>query len=124
MRVVTLEEHVAFPEMLALIPEDKKGGFSQSPMMQKMAPKLADVTGERLTLMDESGISVQVLSVVSLGANILSAEDGPAFASKYNDLIAKKISSQPDRFAAFAHLPTTNPEAAAEQLKPTILLAL
>jgi len=120
MRIVTLEEHVVFPEMVALIPKDKQGGFDHSPMMQKLAPVLADVTGGRLTSMNESEISVQVLSVVSLGANILSAEDGPAFARKYNDLLAEKISAQPGRFAVFAHLPTTNPQAAAEELERTV----
>jgi uncharacterized protein len=120
MRIVTLEEHVIFPEITALVPKDKLGGFNQSPMMQKLAPKLADVTGERLELMNESGISVQVLSVVGVGANILSAEEGPVYARKYNDLLAEKISAQPDRFAAFAHLPTTNPQAAAEELERTV----
>ncbi|WP_461450090.1 amidohydrolase family protein [Mucilaginibacter sp.] len=120
MRIVALEEHVIFPEITALAPKDKVGGFNQSPMMEKLAPKLADVTGERLDLMNKSGISVQVLSVVGLGANVLSAEDGPAYARKYNDLLAEKISAQPDRFAAFAHLPTSNPKAAAEELERTV----
>jgi predicted TIM-barrel fold metal-dependent hydrolase len=109
MRIVTLEEHVIFPEITALVPKDNLGGFNQSPMMEKLAPKLADVTGERLDLMNESGITVQVLSVVGVGANILSSEDGPAYATKYNDMLAEKIATQPDKFAAFAHLPTTNP---------------
>jgi len=120
MRIVTLEEHVIFPEITALVPKDKLGGFNQSPMMEKLAPKLADVTGERLDLMDESGTTVQVLSVVGVGANILSAEDGPEYARKYNDLLAERIASNPDRFAAFTHLPTTNPQAAAEELERTV----
>lgn len=120
MRIVALEEHVIFPEITALVPEDKLGGFNQSPMMQKLAPKLADVTGERLDLMNESKISVQVLSVVGIGANVLSGKEGTEYARKYNDLLAEKISAQPDRFAAFAHLPTTDPEAAAEELERTV----
>jgi len=120
MRTVTLEEHVIFPEITALVPKDKLGGFNQSPMMKKLAPKLADVSGERLDLMNESEITVQVLSVVGVGANILSAEDGPGYATKYNDLLAERISAQPDRLAAFAHLPTTNPQAAAEELERTV----
>jgi len=120
MRIVTLEEHVVFPEMVALIPEDKLSGAYQSPMMQKLAPILADVTGERLTLMNESEISMQVLSVISFGANLLSPEDGPTFAHKYNDMLAEKISAQRDRFAVFAHLPTTNPQAAADELERTV----
>ncbi|MDR3714269.1 MAG: hypothetical protein P4L51_15735 [Puia sp.] len=54
MRIVTLEEHLSFPEMTALIPRETLGNFGQSPLMQKIAPKLADITGERLTSMDDT----------------------------------------------------------------------
>jgi predicted TIM-barrel fold metal-dependent hydrolase len=122
MRIVTLEEHVIFPEIVNQMPKEvlDNRSFNQSPMMEKLAPALADISGERLSLMDESGISLQILSVVGLGANLLSAEDGPAFAKKYNDLLAEKIKAYPERFAAFAHLPTTNPAEAATELERTV----
>ena len=41
-------------------------------------------------------------------------------ARAYNDEIAKRIAPHPDRFRAFAHLPTTNPEVAAEELQRTV----
>jgi predicted TIM-barrel fold metal-dependent hydrolase len=120
MRVLTLEEHVAFPEMLELIPKEKKSSPEHSSMMERMMPKLADITGERLKSMDENGISMQVLSVVNEGADLLSSEDGPAFAKQYNDTIADKIKDYTDRFVAFAHLPMSNPEAAADELERTV----
>ena len=120
MRIVTLEEHISFPEMTQLIPKEALGNFGQSPVMQKIAPKLADITGDRLTSMDETGITMQVLSVDGMGANLLSAEDGPAFATRYNDLIAKKIAAHPGRFSAFAHLPMTAPLAAADELERAV----
>src|ERR1700722_5724306 len=120
MRIVTLEEHISFPEMTQLIPKEALGNFGQSPVMQKLAPKLADITNERLTSMDDTGITMQVLSVDSAGANLLSAEAGPAFATRYNDLIAKKIAAHPERFTAFAHLPMTAPLAAADELDRTV----
>ena len=89
-------------------------------MMDKINPRLADITGERLQSMNQNGISMQVLSVAGLGADLLNAEDGPAFASQYNDMIAEKISAHPDRFAAFAHLPMTAPKAAADELERTV----
>lgn len=116
MRVVALEEHISFPEMTSLIPEELLRSFGQHPAMQKMAPVLADITGERLTSMNANGISVQVLSVDSFGANMLSPETAPAFAFRYNNLIAEKISAYPDRFSAFANLPMTAPLAAADEL--------
>jgi predicted TIM-barrel fold metal-dependent hydrolase len=120
MRIVTLEEHISFPEMAAQIPKDALGGFGQSERMQQLTPKLADITGERLQSMDATGITMQVLSVDSSGANLLSPQGGPAFATQYNNLIAERIAGFEDRFAAFAHLPMTAPMAAADELERAV----
>lgn len=120
MRIVTLEEHISFPEMAEQIPKNALGGFGQSERMQQLTPKLADITGERLKSMDSNGISMQVLSVDSSGANLLNAEAGPAFATEYNDLIAKRIAGFEHRFTAFAHLPMTAPIAAADELERVV----
>jgi len=120
MRIVTLEEHISFPEMANKIPKEALGGFGQSAVMQRIAPKLADITGERLKSMDDNGITVQVLSVDSSGANLLKPQDGPAFAMQYNDLIAQRISGFENRFTAFAHLPMTAPLAAADELERAV----
>ncbi len=120
MRIITLEEHVAFPKMVKQIPPAALSGHDKSPMMQKMAIKLADISGERLRSMDDNGITVQVLSVINAGANLLSPEQGPAFAREYNDMLAERIAAHPDRFMAFAHLPMTAPEAAADELGRTV----
>jgi len=120
MRIVTLEEHISFPEMTDKIPKAALGGFGQSDAMQRMLPKLADITGERLKSMNDNGISVQVLSVDSSGANLLDPQQGPAFATAYNDLIAERIMSFEDRFTAFTHLPMTAPLAAADELERAV----
>ncbi|MBB6111176.1 hypothetical protein SAMN05421821_110195 [Mucilaginibacter lappiensis] len=120
MRIVTLEEHISFPEIAAQIPKDALGGFGQSERMQQLIPKLADITGERLQSMDANGITMQVLSVDSSGANLLSPEKGPAFARQYNDLIAQRIAGFEHRFTAFAHLPMTAPAAAADELERAV----
>jgi predicted TIM-barrel fold metal-dependent hydrolase len=120
MRIVTLEEHISFPEMTAKLPADALGGFGQSPAMQRIAPKLADITGERLKSMDDTGITKQVLSVDSSGVNYLGQKLGPAFATEYNDLIAEKIRGFENRFTAFAHLPMTAPQAAADELERAV----
>ncbi len=122
MRIVTLEEHLTFPEFTSQIPKDliPADNFFRSPMMDKIAPKLADITGARLQSMDQNGITEQVLSVAGLGAELLDAKEGQAFASLYNDAIASKIRAHPDRFTAFAHLPMTAPEAAADELERTV----
>ncbi|WP_040627068.1 amidohydrolase family protein [Mucilaginibacter paludis] len=120
MRIVTLEEHISFPEMADQIPKAALGSFGRSEAMQRIAPKLADITGERLKSMDANGISMQVLSVDSSGVNLLSPQQGPAFATQYNDLIANRIAGFEKRFTAFAHLPMTAPFAAADELERAV----
>jgi predicted TIM-barrel fold metal-dependent hydrolase len=120
MRIITLEEHISFPEMAAQIPQEALGNFGKSPRMQQLIPLLEDITGDRLKSMDSNGITIQVLSVDSAGANLLDAQKGPAFAAHYNDLIAERIATHRNRFTAFAHLPTTAPLAAADELERAV----
>ena len=122
MRIVTLEEHVSFPEMTALLPKHLVENRKPSSAAMQMMPKLADVTGERLNSMNESGITLQVLSVENTDVNLLDGNTAAEFALKYNDLLAEKIKSHPSRFAAFAHLPMTVPAAAADELERTFKL--
>ena len=121
MRIVTLEEHVTFPQLTAKIPADKlpPHGISQSPFVQRVSKLLAEVDGERLQSMDSNGISVQVLSVVGPGADLLDPTEGPRFALEYNNMLAAEIAKHPARFKAFAHLPISNPGAAADELERT-----
>jgi len=122
MRIVTLEEHVTFPELVKQIPADllARHAVERSPAMQKFETQLADINGERLRSMDNNGISMQVLSIVGTGAELLDDLRSPPFAYQYNELLAHKVSAHPDRFAAFAHLPMTAPEAAADELERTV----
>jgi predicted TIM-barrel fold metal-dependent hydrolase len=125
MRVVTLEEHFSFAAITNRI--DKaliaKRGFVQHgrrPGMEDVPRRLEDVGEGRLKSMDESGITVQVLSVSGPGADLLEGDAGIALARDYNNAIFEKVKAHPTRFAAFAHLPMTAPEAAADELERSI----
>ena len=122
MRIIALEEHVTFPELTALIPEESVRLYSieHLPMIKRVARQLADVNGERISSMDKNGISMQVLSVAGVGAELLPADEGADFAHLYNNAIAMRIAAHPGRFAAFAHLPMTDPDAAADELSRTV----
>jgi len=120
MRIVTLEEHVSFPEMTALLPEEILKNRKQSAAAAHMQEKLADVSGERLHSMRATGVSMQVLSVENTDVYLLPDSLAPAFAAKYNDLLADRIKDHPDAFTAFAMLPMTMPEAAADELERTV----
>ena len=74
--------------------------------------------------MDRNGITVQVLSKAGAhmrpSADHFEGKEATAFARKFNDAFAKKIAARPDRFAAFAHLAASIPEAAADELERTV----
>ncbi|WP_114936902.1 amidohydrolase family protein [Mucilaginibacter endophyticus] len=120
MRIVTIEEHVSFPEMSGFLPADILSKRRHSTAAAHMMPKLADISGERLTSMDQCGISMQVLSVENTDVNLLDSTAAPYFATKYNNMLAEKISDHRGRFTAFAHLPMTAPMAAADELERTV----
>lgn len=119
MRTVILEEHVSFPEITKRISLPGRGAGAFAGMPPGVKDRIGDVSGERLREMERNGISLQVLSVAGPGAHLLPPEEGPALARDYNDLLAEKISPYPDKLAAFAHLPMTAPEAAADELERT-----
>lgn len=116
MRIITLEEHVVFPELA----KRAKNADNASASVAGLADQLKDISGERLSKMDANGISMQVLSVVGPGANLLQGNEAIQLAKDYNDALAERIRDHSDRFAAFAHLPTSAPVAAAEELERTV----
>ena len=125
MRVVALEEHFIVPSLLERIDPAlvaRRGiparGETWSPLND--TDDMAEVGPKRLRAMDESAVTVQVLSVVGPGADLLPPEEGPGWAREANDAMAAAIARHPGRFAGFAHLPLTAPEAAADELERAV----
>lgn len=116
MRIVALEEHLNLQTLRERIPIDVQRAAGWPPHMQH-GEQLRDLDAGRLAAMDEAGITLQVLSVGGIGADLLAAERSVPFAREYNDTIAAAVQRHPGRFAGFAHLPMTAPEAAAEELE-------
>lgn len=116
MRVVALEEHVSLApfnaELEAKMPGSRGVGIRRA--------ELEDVDDLRLASMDAVGITVQVLSVAGPGAALLAPDAAPDFAQRYNDELAAIVARHPDRYAAFAHLPMTAPQAAADELERAV----
>jgi uncharacterized protein len=78
--------------------------------------RLLDLSDERLALMDETGLDVQVLSLTTPALHDLGREC-VELARRANDAVAAAIARRPDRFQALAALPVGNPEAAALELE-------
>lgn len=78
---------------------------------------LGDIQDGRINAMNQAGVTLQVLSVIGPGAELLAGEEGVSFARDYNDRLAAAVERHPDRFAGFAHLPMREPAAAADELE-------
>jgi uncharacterized protein len=125
MRIVTLEEHFTFPDLSAQIDTDitvRRGWPPPDSPQAASIPQaaLSDLGPKRLSDMDASGITVQVLSLAGPGADLLDPQRGVKLAMQFNDRLGGFVEQHPDRYAGFAHLPMTAPEAAADELERTV----
>ena len=121
MRVVALEEHFTVPALVARIDRDaiSRRGFRPR-NVPKTGPNPVDLMPEigerRLQSMDETGITVQVLSNTGPGPDLVPGPEGIAIAREMNDHLAAAVARHPRRFAGFAVLPMQSPDAAAAEL--------
>lgn len=127
MKIITIEEHymdtsvaAASAEAVNNLNPSFRDAFSQGDSASPAPSKLMDLGEERLASMDANGIDIQVLSMNGHGMQFLSAEEAVPLVREANDRLATAISAHPDRFAGFASLPTSNPEAAAAELERAV----
>ena len=121
-RIVGVEEHFILPDLLARIPKktaETRGYFSRDQPYAGFSQiaQLSDTGQARIRALDEAGVSLQVLSLDGPGADLLSPREGAVWAREANDALASLIAAHPDRFAGLAHLPLTDPDAAADELE-------
>ncbi len=120
MKVIALEEHYCPAEVLQAwqqLPADL-----QDPGLNVFAggdtdKLLGDFGPTRLGRMDEMGVDVQVLSLTTPATQILTAGEAVPLARLSNDLAARAVAAHPDRFQAFATLPTPDPQEAVDELE-------
>ena len=100
------------------------GDDNMPAVVRHVAGKMIDIGLGRLAEMDRNGITMQVLSKagnhIGPGADMFEGREAISFAQKFNDEFARRIAEYPNRFAAFAHLAASIPEAAADELERTV----
>ena len=130
MRIVALEEHFSLPslgERFGSVSPPHRNIADDEAMptvIRNVARKMTDLGAGRLADMDRAGIVVQVLSKagnhMGPSADMFGDDEAVAFARAFNDETARRIAGHPGRFAAFAHLPTRVPAAAADELERAV----
>lgn len=117
-RVIAIEEHAWDPELREVLlkfgGDDTLTLFSAEEVTNR---RLLDVGDERIARMDDAGVDFQVLSVTAPGVQQLPADMAVPLARGSNNYLAEAVRRRPDRFAAFATLPTPDPLAAADELR-------
>lgn len=108
--VIALEEHYIDPEVDEL--SGGRGGGSPAHRAHQV-----DLGPKRLADMDAAGIDIQVLSHGPSGAQVFTEETAVDLAVRVNDRLKRIVDDRPDRFSAFAILPTQVPGAAADELE-------
>jgi uncharacterized protein len=87
---------------------------------QQLDEALRDLDKARLLDMDAAGIDLQVISHTQPAAQGMPGAAGVAAARRANDQLAAATARHPERLAGFATLPTSAPEAAADELSRAV----
>jgi predicted TIM-barrel fold metal-dependent hydrolase len=114
--VIAIEEHYWDDELV------KTYSGPEAVRAAELSSRLRDFEGIRLREMDEAGIDIQVLSHGSPSTQKLPAAVAVDLTRRVNDRLHALVERRPDRFAAFAALPTAVPDAAADELERTAKL--
>jgi hypothetical protein len=115
VKIIALEEHVVLSDISA------KLGAAAPTWSPDWIERLDELDGPRLESMDAAGIDVQVLSFVAHPIQGLEPSRSLALSREINDRLASAVAAHPDRFAAFATLPMSDPQTAAEELRRAIV---
>ncbi|PSN64176.1 hypothetical protein BS50DRAFT_576758 [Corynespora cassiicola Philippines] len=115
---IALEEAWNIPNAALL------GGFEPTSLAPKgviggdLGANLLDIHGTRLQQMDENGIDLMVLSLVSAGPQGIADKDAAEKLARIaNDALSSEIMKNPKRFAGLISLSMHNPLQAAAELR-------
>ena len=82
--------------------------------------RLLDVDQERLKLMDELGVDMQVLSLTAPGVQMFDADTATDIATSANDRLAAMIARHPGRYAGLGAFAPQDPKRAVREMERAI----
>jgi predicted TIM-barrel fold metal-dependent hydrolase len=116
MRTIALEEHCLTPELREALGPQIHPYYPAHNWPPALEARLLDIGAGRIAEMDAQGIDMHVLSMAQPGLEHTGPERAVPVARAFNDRVAEAVAAYPDRLAAFAGLPTSDPGAAATEL--------
>ncbi|KAL1630419.1 hypothetical protein SLS56_004947 [Neofusicoccum ribis] len=113
---ITLEEHFLTAASAEKLDSGEHStiGFLSGLTGRNLRTGLVDVGALRMQSMDEANISRQIVSHINM------VPPTPSEAAAINDELCRTTRAHPARFAGFAALPLSDPEAAARELKRAV----
>ena len=82
--------------------------------------RLFDLGEDRVRIMDETGVAMQIVSLASPGVQVFDAEKGTALARSANDQLASAVRARPDRFAGLAAIAPQSVDGATRELERAV----
>ncbi len=82
--------------------------------------RLVDFEGERIQIMDQSGVDMHLLSLTSPGVQMFNADKAATLATLANDRLAEVIKKNPKRFTGLASFAPHDPRRAAKEIDRAI----
>lgn len=140
MKIITIEEHVSdaalgnacqlaqsaeapyFADWAKASKDGQNPSTENIPKLVSAATAMAGASSmgaERIAEMDKYGIDMQILSY-SNSPQLLPADLAIPLVQAANDRLGDAIKTYPTRFGAFATLPWSDPQAAAQELERTV----
>ena len=131
-RRIATEEAFAPPEMLRMYRELLASGRNDDPGFMSMwgfysgssseratfiIERLQDLDARRISDMDATGISVQVVSLTSPGVQVFDAETAKSLSVLANDQLADAVRRHPQRFVGLAACAPQDPAHAAQEIE-------
>jgi 5-carboxyvanillate decarboxylase len=127
-RLVATEEAFATPEQVEAFRKCKDtlwhdpdvdlwNAFLTSEALMR---RLLDVDHERISIMDQAGVDLHVLSLTSPGVQLLNADTATSLATLANDQLAEMVKRHPTRYAGLASFAPQDPARAAKEIDRAI----
>src|SRR3974390_1153602 len=119
MKTIAIEEHFITPMYREKVAANEFRNFYLTSRSEQLGHDIveqnSDLGAKRPPHMDAGGVDVQVLSFGSPGPQGFGADVAVPMAKDANDRAHATVRAHPDRFAAFAALPTADPKASAAE---------
>ena len=120
---IAVEEGFMIPEVAAAARalDEKLGLVGQvSDFRRNLFRDLTDIGEHRLKVMDEDGITMQLVIISSPGVQAFDAVQGYELSKLVNDRLAEACHKYPTRFAALAAVAPQAPENAAREMERAV----